>query len=177
MYICSMYMWKCLPILELALLLDCCPLGPAHFLHFLLPTTVFWKLPPLVPSLSRSPAFYASVMCISHPCGLSHCLVALLDVTVPFSPCCDSLPSNPTSPQGPTHTGTAILSPCSVLLSSTSPSSLRWGEKGCFYSPGREDVLLICRDDALFCIVQYIFGMYHCRLQYTVGFVLQGVAL
>lgn len=176
MYICSMYMWKCLPILELALLLDCCPLGPTQFLHFLLPTTVSWNSLHLFPA-SPHPQPPAPQSCASRIVWIVtlSCCPPRRDcafLTLLWLPAIQSnLPTRP-HPHWYCHP-----SPCSVLLSSTSPSSLRWGGKGCFYSPGREDVLLICRDDALFCIVQYIFGMYHCRLQYTVGFVLQGVAL
>lgn len=41
----------------------------------------------------------------------------------------------------------------------------------------KRNVLLICCDNALLCIVLYIFGMYHYKLQYTFKFVPHSVSL
>lgn len=144
------------------MLLYCRPLYPARQPPAPARQSVL-RLLPLAPApppapLPFLPAPQCSVLCVLHPCGLSDCLVTLIDVTVPFSPLSDSLPPVPCVPLCPTHTATCHPVPSSILTLQCTPSS-QVKRRGCFYSPGRkENVLLICRDNALFCIVLYFLA-------------------
>lgn len=140
------------------MLLYCGPLCPAHPPPSGVFSGSFHLLPPLHQPHFRFFLRLSAQSCVLHPCGLSDCLVTLIDVTVPFSPLSDSLPPVPCVPLCPTHTATCHPVPSSILTLQCIPSS-QVKRRGCFYSPGRkENVLLICRDNALFCIVLYFLA-------------------
>lgn len=194
MYICSMYMWKCLSILGVVALLFTLhlllPLPTSSLFfpcsprpQFSLPTWVLWDF---LHSFPASPSHFPvpRVVSIVPSCILVHhqtgfpcsCDYAFPTPTV-------TLPaSTHTTPPLPSHTLSKAFRvlPCalSCLLPSITFLVSEVKIKGDAFTVLEEEkcfVNLLWQCTFMYSTVH--FGMYHSRLQYTVRSVLHGVAL